>query len=79
MIWSLVELFLSAEDGGGDEKLMAVDLQAVANEFPYGELLPIVVERGGLLASNGVNLAGTGKPKEDMTLAVACVTIGYCE
>ena len=69
-----------SEDGGDDEEsLMAIDLQAVAHEFPYGELLPIVVERGGLLASNGVNLAGTGKPKEDMTLVVACVTIGYCE
>jgi uncharacterized protein (TIGR02058 family) len=57
----------------------AFDLQAIADEFPYGELLPILVEDGGMLASNGVNLPGMGEPKEDMTLAVACVTIGYNE
>lgn len=64
-------------NGNDDGINNSVDFEAVAKEFPYGTLLPIVVERGGLLASNGVKLAGTGESKEDMTLAVACVTIGY--
>jgi uncharacterized protein (TIGR02058 family) len=59
------------------ESESAVDVEAVAKEFPYGKLLPIVVEEGGLLASNGIQLAGIGEAKADMTLAVACVTIGY--
>lgn len=59
-----------------------LDLDAIAAEFPYGQLIqPIdVVMGGGLLASNGMYIAGTsGQAKDDLTLAVACVTIGYNE
>ena len=54
-----------------------IDLDEIAREFPYGTLLPIVVEAGGLLGSNTARLPGTGEAKEDMTVAIACVTIGY--
>ena len=53
------------------------DLDAVAAAFPYGTLLPVVVGEGGLRGSNTVRLPGTGEAREDITLAVACVTLGY--
>jgi hypothetical protein len=57
---------------------MALDTKAIMEEFPYGTVvMPLDIRTGGLLASNGVKLAGTGVPKEDMTLVVACVSIGY--
>lgn len=62
---------------GVPEGMGAVDVDAIEAEFPYGQLLPIQVEAGGMQASNGVFQPGTSKPKDDMTLAVVCVTIGY--
>lgn len=56
-----------------------VDMESIKAEFPYGQLLPIEIETGGMLASNGVWKAGVAEPKDDMTLAVVCVTIGYDE
>ena len=54
-----------------------VDLEAIRAEFPYGQLLPIDVQTGGMLASNSVWKPGMAEAKDDMTLAVVCVTIGY--
>lgn len=54
-----------------------VDLESIRKEFPYGTLLPIEIQEGGLLASNGIWQPGMAEPNDDMTLAVVCVTIGY--
>lgn len=54
-----------------------VDLGEVANCFPYGTLLPIQVERGGLLGSSRAGLAEDEPNEAKMTVAVACVTIGW--
>lgn len=55
----------------------AVDLGAVAAVFPYGRLLPIAVEPGGLLARSGIALREMGDRNDEMIIAVACVTVGY--
>lgn len=67
-----IHVQVGVPDGIGD-----VDLEAIRAEFPYGQLLPIEVQPGGMLASNGIWKPGTAEPKDDMTLAVVCVTIGY--
>ena len=54
-----------------------VDLAAVAAVFPYGQILPIQIEHGGLLAHSGIALPEMGDANDDMIIAVACVTIGY--
>ncbi len=54
-----------------------LDLDAVAECFPYGQLLPIAVERGGLLASSRAGLPADEPPEALMTVAVACVTVGW--
>jgi uncharacterized protein (TIGR02058 family) len=60
-----------------DDIGQTIDVESIKAEFPYGQVLPIEVEAGGMLASNGVWKAGVAEPKDDMTLAVVCVTIGY--
>ncbi|KAL1527119.1 hypothetical protein AB1Y20_015801 [Prymnesium parvum] len=55
----------------------AVDLEQIAACFPYGELLPISVEKGGLLGSSRAGLPADEPPEAHMTVAVACVTIGW--
>ena len=54
-----------------------VDLEAVAACFPYGTLLPIAVEQGGLRGSSRAGLVDDEPPEAFMTVAVACVTIGW--
>ena len=54
-----------------------VDLDAVAAVFPYGQLLPIAIERGGLMARSGIALPDMGDVGDEMIIAVACVTVGY--
>ena len=54
-----------------------VDVDAVARCFPYGTLLPIAVESGGLLGSSRAGLTADEPPEAHMTVAVACVTIGF--
>jgi len=57
-----------------------VDLEEIVKVFPYGTLLPIVVEEGGLWGSSTINMpdfTSTGKANDDLTLAVACITLGY--
>ena len=56
-----------------------VDLDAVAACFPYGTLLPIFVTEGGMLGSSRAGLPDD-EPKEAlMTVANACVTVGWNE
>ena len=54
-----------------------IDLQRVAAVFPYGTLLPVVVEHGGLKARSGIALPEMGDTNDDMLIAVACVSVGY--
>ena len=54
-----------------------VDLDAVAACFPYGNLQPILVESGGMLGSSRANLPPDEPPDGLMTVACACVTIGF--
>ena len=54
-----------------------IDLAQVAAVFPYGTLLPPVIERGGLLARSGIVLPEMGDASDEMVIAVACVTVGY--
>lgn len=54
-----------------------VDLDAIAKCFPYGNLQPVLVECGGLLGSSRSNLPAD-EPREGlMTVANACVTVGW--
>jgi len=55
----------------------SVDVDAVANCFPYGTMLPILVEDGGLLGSSREGLPGEVPSDALMTVANACVTIGW--
>ena len=54
-----------------------VDLARVAAVFPYGTLLPVEIQRGGLLARSGIVLPAMGDSNDDMIVAVAAVTVGY--
>ena len=54
-----------------------VDLNAVAGCFPYGTLLPIAVEKGGMLGSSRTGLPADEPVEALMTVACACVTIGW--
>ena len=67
-----IHIQIGIPEGIGD-----IDQKAIQAEFPYGNLLPIDIQHGGMLASNGIWQPGVAEPKDDMTLAVVCVTIGY--
>jgi uncharacterized protein (TIGR02058 family) len=54
-----------------------IDLTAVAAIFPYGQILSIQIDHGGLLAHSGIALPAMGDTNDDMIIAVACVTVGY--
>ena len=53
-----------------------VNLDAIASCFPYGTLLPIVVEKGGLLGSSRAGLPADEPVEAHMTVACCCVTVG---
>ena len=55
----------------------AVDLDAVAACFPYGMLVRVDVEQGGLRASSRAGLLAEEPAEAHMTVAVACVTVGW--
>mmetsp|Transcript_13463 Transcript_13463/g.43805 ORF Transcript_13463/g.43805 Transcript_13463/m.43805 type:complete len:124 (-) Transcript_13463:402-773(-) len=55
----------------------AVDLDAVAACFPYGTLVRVDVEQGGLRASSRAGLLAEEPAEAHMTVAVACVTVGW--
>jgi uncharacterized protein (TIGR02058 family) len=53
-----------------------VDLEAVKNVFPYGQVT-VVVKKGGLLASSGVVLPEKGDRTDEMVIVNAVVEVGY--
>ena len=54
-----------------------LNLAQVAACFPYGTLLPIEVEEGGMLGSSRAGLPRDEPPEAMMTVANACVTVGW--
>ncbi|CAN0300951.1 unnamed protein product [Pylaiella littoralis] len=54
-----------------------VDVEAIKKVFPYGELLPIEFQPGGMRASSGIALPEMGDKNDDMVIAISCVTVGY--
>ena len=54
-----------------------VDLDAIRKVFPYGTMLPIVLQDGGMRARSGIALEEMGDKNDDFLIAVACVTVGY--
>ena len=67
------------EDGQGT--LVAppnLDLEAVADVFPYGTVLqPIEVQNGGMLAASGAAVRRLGDKDDAWVIAIAAITIGY--
>jgi len=57
----------------------SLDLDAISACFPYGTLLPIEVDVGGLRGSSRAGLVADEPPEAHMTVAVACVTVGWGE
>jgi len=55
----------------------AVDLDPVAACFPFGTLVRVDVEQGGLRASSRAGLLAEEPAEAHMTVAVACVTVGW--
>ena len=65
------------EDDAGQRRQPALDLEAVSDVFPYGQLLPIEVQDGGMLASSGAAVRKLGDDGDNWIIAIAAVTIGY--
>ena len=53
-----------------------VDVNAIKQVFPYGEVIPVIQE-GGLCANNGIQMNELGDKNTDMLIAVAAVYVGY--
>ena len=53
-----------------------VDVNAIKDVFPYGEVIP-VIEEGGLCANSGIQLDAMGDKNTDMLIAVAAIYVGY--
>ena len=54
-----------------------LDLSEVAQCFPYGTLVPMTITEGGMLASSRAGLPEDEPTEAMMTVANACVTVGY--
>mmetsp|Transcript_5927 Transcript_5927/g.10367 ORF Transcript_5927/g.10367 Transcript_5927/m.10367 type:complete len:187 (+) Transcript_5927:61-621(+) len=54
-----------------------IDESQIKAVFPYGQILPIEYQKGGMLASSGVALEAMGDTNDQMIIAIACVTVGY--
>lgn len=63
----------------GKEELRHVDVWEVAKVFPYGKLLPIQVEVGGLAFPTGRVVEGLGDVDDVGICVAACVTLGYAD
>ncbi len=59
----------------GDPK--AIDQEQVKKVFPYGKLLPIEFQKGGMLAKSGIALPEMGDKNDDWVVVVAAVTVGW--
>jgi len=56
---------------------MPVDVMEVAKVFPYGKLLPIQVETGGLSFATGRVVEELGDEDDCGICVAACVSVGY--
>ena len=65
------------DDSKGDWRQPEIDLDRVREVFPYGEVLPVEVQRGGMLASSGAAVKKLGDEGDDWIIAIAAVTIGF--
>ncbi|CAM9239442.1 unnamed protein product [Scytosiphon promiscuus] len=54
-----------------------VDVEEIKKVFPYGVLLPIEFQAGGMRASSGIALPEMGDKNDDMIIVISCVTVGY--
>ena len=54
-----------------------VDVQAIADIFPYGKLLRPEVVLGGMSASSGIELPELGDKNDQMIFAIAVVSVGF--
>jgi len=59
----------------GDAK--EIDQEKVKKVFPYGQLLPIEFQKGGMLAKSGIALPEMGDTNDDWVVVVAAVTVGW--
>eukprot|EP00978_Attheya_sp_CCMP212_P018671 scaffold51550_cov55-Attheya_sp.AAC.3 len=53
-----------------------LDLEAVANVFPYGEP-KFTIQDGGMIAPSGIAISALGDVNDDMVIVCASVTVGY--
>ena len=62
----------------GVPKGATVDAAAVQASFPYGEVLPVVVERGGGLRTRSwISIPAMEDANDDFLIVVANVSVGY--
>ncbi|GAX15287.1 hypothetical protein FisN_UnNu052 [Fistulifera solaris] len=61
------------------EELRHVDVWEVAKVFPYGKLLPIEMEVGGLAFPTGRVVEELGDDDDVGICVAACVTLGYVD
>ncbi len=53
-----------------------LDLEAVGNVFPYGEV-KFTIQDGGMIAPSGIAIDELGDKGDDMVVVCASVTVGY--
>ncbi len=53
-----------------------LDLEAVGNVFPYGDVR-FTIQDGGMVAPSGIAIDALGDKNDDMVVVCASVTVGY--
>lgn len=61
------------------EKSLPVDVLQVAKVFPYGQLLPLEITRGGISFHTGRVVEELGDTNDVCVCVAACVSLGYDE
>ena len=54
----------------------SLDLDQIANVFPYGEV-KFIVQDGGLVAPSGRIIESLGDKSDDMVIVCAAIQVGY--
>ncbi|TFJ86734.1 hypothetical protein NSK_001822 [Nannochloropsis salina CCMP1776] len=54
-----------------------IDTEAIKKAFPYGQLLPVEIQSGGMRASSGIALPAMGDRNDDWIVAIAAVSVGW--
>ena len=54
-----------------------VDAGRVREVFPYGEVVDVQIDTGGLRARSWISIPAQGDANDDFLICVACVTVGY--